>query len=46
MGDVTILVNNAGVINVADILSITDEKIQRTFNVNTLAHFWVKFARV
>lgn len=41
IGDVTILVNNAGVIYVADILSLTDEKIQRTFDVNIIAHFWL-----
>lgn len=41
VGDVTILVNNAGVINVADIMSLTKEKIQRTFDVNVLAHFWL-----
>ncbi|XP_077972068.1 estradiol 17-beta-dehydrogenase 11-like [Styela clava] len=41
VGDVSILVNNAGVIYVADISSLTKDKIQRTFDVNVLAHFWL-----
>ncbi|XP_030046403.1 17-beta-hydroxysteroid dehydrogenase 13 isoform X1 [Microcaecilia unicolor] len=40
IGDVTILVNNAGVIFCADLLSIQDHQVQNTFEVNVLAHFW------
>ncbi|XP_029456469.1 17-beta-hydroxysteroid dehydrogenase 13-like isoform X2 [Rhinatrema bivittatum] len=40
IGDVTILVNNAGVIFCADLLSIQDHEVQNTFDVNILAHFW------
>lgn len=41
MGDVEIVVNNAGAIYPADLLSTKDEEITRTFEVNILGHFWV-----
>uniref|UniRef100_A0A8C6DY86 Hydroxysteroid 17-beta dehydrogenase 13 n=1 Tax=Moschus moschiferus TaxID=68415 RepID=A0A8C6DY86_MOSMO len=41
VGDVTILVNNAGVIYPADLLSTKDEEIIKTFEVNILGHFWI-----
>ncbi|KAJ1205712.1 hypothetical protein NDU88_001140 [Pleurodeles waltl] len=40
VGDVTILINNAGVIFCADVLTLKDNQIQKTFEVNVLAHFW------
>ncbi|XP_057378300.1 epidermal retinol dehydrogenase 2-like [Daphnia carinata] len=40
VGKVTILVNNAGVVTGKAILECSDELIQRTFDVNILAHFW------
>ncbi|NWS71935.1 DHB11 dehydrogenase, partial [Crotophaga sulcirostris] len=40
IGDVSILVNNAGVIATADLLSTQDHQIERTFEVNILAHMW------
>ncbi|XP_032806773.1 estradiol 17-beta-dehydrogenase 11-like isoform X1 [Petromyzon marinus] len=40
MGEVCILVNNAGVVFVDDLLSLEDHEIQKTFDVNILAHFW------
>lgn len=40
MGEVCILVNNAGVVFVDDLLSLADHEIQKTFDVNILAHFW------
>ncbi|XP_061849505.1 estradiol 17-beta-dehydrogenase 11-like [Colius striatus] len=40
IGDVSILVNNAGVITTADLLSTRDEQIERMFEVNILAHIW------
>ncbi|XP_054248264.1 estradiol 17-beta-dehydrogenase 11-like [Indicator indicator] len=40
IGDVSILVNNAGVITAADLLSTQDHQIQRMFEVNILAHMW------
>ncbi|XP_063775906.1 17-beta-hydroxysteroid dehydrogenase 13-like [Pseudophryne corroboree] len=40
VGDVTILINNAGVVFCADLLSLEDHQIQKIFEVNILAHFW------
>ncbi|XP_039920014.1 17-beta-hydroxysteroid dehydrogenase 13-like [Hirundo rustica] len=40
IGDVTILVNNAGVITAADFLSTQDHQIERMFDVNILGHMW------
>ena len=39
-GPVDILVNNAGVVSGKTLLDATDDDIQRTFDVNTLALFW------
>lgn len=41
VGPVTILVNNAGVVTGKDLLDAEEEAIRRTFDVNTLALFWV-----
>lgn len=41
VGDVTILVNNAGTIYPADLLSTKDEEITKTFEINILGHFWI-----
>lgn len=41
VGDVTIVVNNAGAIYPADLLSTKDEEIAKTFEVNILGHFWI-----
>lgn len=40
VGIVSILINNAGIVSGKSVLDIPDEKIQQTFNVNILAHFW------
>ncbi|KAJ6657461.1 hypothetical protein lerEdw1_002396 [Lerista edwardsae] len=40
VGDVGILVNNAGVVATADLLSTQDKQIEKTFEVNILAHHW------
>ena len=39
-GGVDILVNNAGIVSGKPLLEGSDEAIERTFQVNTLAHFW------
>ena len=39
-GPIDILVNNAGVVSGKNLLDISDEEIERTFQVNTLALFW------
>ncbi|XP_069869125.1 17-beta-hydroxysteroid dehydrogenase 13 [Dipodomys merriami] len=41
VGDVTIIVNNAGAVYPADLLSTKDEEITKTFEVNILGHFWI-----
>jgi len=40
VGKVSILVNNAGVVTGKGLLECSDEQIQRTFDVNIMAHFW------
>ena len=42
VGDVTILVNNAGIVSGKKFLDCSDGMIQKTFEVNTMAHFWVR----
>lgn len=41
VGDVTILVNNAGIVSGKKFMDTSDGLIQKTFEVNTLAHCWV-----
>ncbi|KAJ8946337.1 hypothetical protein NQ318_004227 [Aromia moschata] len=40
VGDVTILINNAGVVSGHLLLNTPDHLIKRTFDVNVIAHFW------
>ncbi|PGH16524.1 hypothetical protein AJ79_01629 [Helicocarpus griseus UAMH5409] len=40
-GDPTVLINNAGVGYDGPILTEPEERIQRTFQVNTVSHFWM-----
>ncbi|XP_071142967.1 estradiol 17-beta-dehydrogenase 11-like isoform X2 [Mytilus edulis] len=40
IGDVDILVNNAGILYGGELLKLKEAHIRRTFEVNTLAHFW------
>ncbi|BDU71293.1 SDR family oxidoreductase [Mesoterricola silvestris] len=40
-GAVDVLINNAGIVTGKPILECTDEAIERTFQVNTLALFWM-----
>ncbi|XP_075217653.1 17-beta-hydroxysteroid dehydrogenase 13-like [Lycorma delicatula] len=40
VGDVTILINNAGIMPCHPLTSHTATEIQRIFDVNVLAHFW------
>jgi all-trans-retinol dehydrogenase (NAD+) len=41
VGDVTMVINNAGVVSGKSLLDLDDVSIQRTFDVNIIAHFWV-----
>ncbi|KAI9051061.1 hypothetical protein LZ554_005169 [Drepanopeziza brunnea f. sp. 'monogermtubi'] len=40
-GDPTVLINNAGIGTGHSILDETEERIRLTFEVNTIAHFWM-----
>ncbi len=40
LGAVNVLVNNAGVVSGRRLLELSDADIERTFAVNTLAHYW------
>lgn len=40
VGDVSILINNAGILNGGWLMDLKEADIRRTFEVNTLAHFW------
>ncbi|XP_003221338.1 estradiol 17-beta-dehydrogenase 11 [Anolis carolinensis] len=46
IGDVSILMNNAGVVSPTDVMSTDDRDIQKTFEVNILAHYWTTKAFV
>ncbi len=41
VGDVTMVINNAGVVSGKSLIELDDASIQRTFDVNIIAHFWV-----
>ena len=41
VGDVDILINNAGIVSGKKLLDCPDALIQKTFEVNTIAHFWL-----
>jgi len=41
VGDVTILVNNAGIMPCHAFFDHTSDEIRRIFDINVLAHFWV-----
>ena len=40
VGTVDVLINNAGYVSGKRFLDCSDEQVQRTIEVNTLAHFW------
>ncbi|KAL2733672.1 short-chain dehydrogenase/reductase family 16C member 6 isoform X1 [Vespula squamosa] len=40
VGKVTILINNAGVVNIRKFWEIPDDLLIRTMNVNIMSHFW------
>ncbi len=41
MGDVNILVNNAGIVRAAPLLELADEDIERMIRINLTAQFWM-----
>jgi all-trans-retinol dehydrogenase (NAD+) len=40
VGPLDLLINNAGIVSGKSLLEIEDEKVERTFGVNTLSMFW------
>ncbi|KAK3775488.1 hypothetical protein RRG08_027243 [Elysia crispata] len=40
LGEVDILINNAGVVNCAELLDLTEKAIRRVYEVNILAQYW------
>jgi len=40
VGNVDILINNAGVMAAKSLMDLTSEQIRRTITINTLSHFW------
>lgn len=42
VGEVTILINNAGIVSGKKFMETEDWMIQKTMEVNTMAHFWVR----
>lgn len=43
IGTVSIVINNAGIVTGKRFLDCNDSMIVKTFEVNTLSHFWVSF---
>lgn len=41
VGEVTVLINNAGVARGKTILDSSEKDVRFTFDVNTLAHYWL-----
>ena len=41
-GDIDMLINNAGIVSGKSFLDISDDMVQKTMEVNVLAHFWVR----
>jgi len=41
VGEVTMLINNAGIVTGKKFFDLSDDKIELTFQVNSISHFWV-----
>jgi len=41
VGDITILINNAGIAKVKTLLNHSNDEITRIINVNFISHYWV-----
>lgn len=40
VGDIDVLVNNAGILHGGALLTLTEQDIRKTFDINILAYFW------
>jgi NAD(P)-dependent dehydrogenase (short-subunit alcohol dehydrogenase family) len=43
VGEITILVNNAGIMPCHPLLQHNPQEIRRIYEINVFAHFWVSF---
>lgn len=43
VGNVTILINNAGIMPHSSFMSLTADDFQRTIDINLMGNFWVTF---
>ncbi|XP_043264540.1 estradiol 17-beta-dehydrogenase 11 [Colletes gigas] len=41
VGNVTLLINNAGYVYGRTLLALPDEEIERTYGINILSHYWI-----
>jgi len=41
VGDVTILINNAGIVFVKSFMNQSFDEIEKVIDVNVMAHYWV-----
>jgi NAD(P)-dependent dehydrogenase (short-subunit alcohol dehydrogenase family) len=41
VGDVDLLINNAGILHARFFLDTDDDKLDKLIAINTMAHFWV-----
>ena len=46
VGQIDILVNNAGIVTGKKFLDCSDSMIQKTMDVNIIAHFWVSTVKI
>ena len=46
VGDVTVLVNNAGVVTGKRLMNCSDDMIRKTMDVNVTSHFWVSVYKI
>ena len=42
IGEVSMLINNAGIVTGRNFMECSDELIIKTMDVNTISHFWVR----
>lgn len=41
VGNVTVLINNAGIMPCQEFLKTTPQEMHKVFDINVMAHFWV-----
>lgn len=46
VGDVNILINNAGIVSGKKFIESLDSRMQKTMEVNAMAHFWVTLKKI